>query len=75
MSVQRKVVVRRESWRTGGFYLTMDEAALRLMHEASYWRGESPTAFLHRALANAITREHAAVAAEMAWNKRPYDER
>jgi hypothetical protein len=74
MGVQRKVFIRREGWRTGRVYLAIDEAAQRLMHEASEWRGESPAAFLHRALANAIAREHAAVAAEKAWGERPYDE-
>lgn len=74
MSVQRKVFIRRESWRTGRLYIAIDEAAQRLMHEASGWRGESPAAFLHRALAHAIAREHAAVAAEMAWSERPCHE-
>jgi len=74
VSVQRKVFIRREGWRTGRVYLAIDEAAQRLMYEGADWRSESPAVFLHRALANAIAREHAAAAAEQSWSARPYDE-
>lgn len=74
MTVQRKVFIRWEGQRFGRLYIDLDLAALRMMDEAGQWRGESPAAFLQRAVRNAIAHEHAAVAAEQAWSERPYDE-